>query len=570
MKRSQVRHPEDEQLFRYADGELPGRATRQISSHLQACWECRVELAELQDIVAECVRYRKNVLQRHLPSPPAPWIDIYQAFAEVDAFTEPAFFSRLGRLFLQVPRANVRRWAPVVVALTVLCVLFLRFRQTPSVQAAELLRRAVAAADARPEKPRKIQVRTKARRLTRLAGSTTRMKLSAADADALNSLQALFRAANYDWNDPLSAKAYQAWRDQLADKRDEVSEDRDSYRIRTNTGSGELMQATLKLTTEELRPVEGRFEFRSHEWVEIMEVPGDLAAVEAIVPMESHPAVKHAPSPTLPAPAGTLLPGTNPFATIGDELHVLIALHQVGADLGDPIEVTRSGGRIIVAGVGIAPQRRQEINSVLGSMPNVAVRFSDSAPVRIQPEQERRADSSISPDIVQLQARIAAQIGGRAYFDQLSSQVLDMSEPMMSRAYALRRLAERFSTSVEAELSPEDRELLGDLRQEHTIALRQQASEIERALKPALASVRSPVDAPSEPPPSFPAWQAATEDLFQSARRVERLLAVMFGVAPGEASNAQIPSQLLANISQLRSRLDAYDRLSTPGRREKR
>ena len=569
MKGSQVRHPEDEQLFRYVDGELPGRSARQIRSHLEACWECRVELAELQDTVAECVRYRKNVLQRQLPSPPAPWIDIYQAFAKIDASAEPAFFSRV-RSQAEACATSLRRWAPAVVALAVLCVIFLRFRQTPSVQAAELLRKAVAAADARSERPRKIQVRTKARRLTRLAGSKTQAKLSAADSDALNSLQALFRAANYDWDDPLSAKSYQSWRDQLADKRDEVSEEPDSYRIRTNTGSGELMQATLKLTTQELRPVEGRFEFRNQEWVEITEVPGDLPLAEAITPPESRPAARHTPVQPVPVPGGVLLPPANSSATIGDELHVWAALHQAGADLGDPIEVSRSGGQIVVAGVGIAPQRQQEIAGVLGSMPHVAIRFSDSAPVKVQPERERRADSSISSDVLQLQARIAGQMGGRVFFDQLASQVLDMSEPMMSRAYALRRLAERFSADVESELTPEDRELLRSLKEEHTTALRQQTAEMERALRPALASVSNPVDVPGETAPSFPTWQAATEDLFQSARRLERLLAVMFGVTPGEASNAQLPSQLLANVAQLRARLDAYDRLSIPGRRERR
>ena len=33
----------------------------------------QVELEELQNTVGECVRYRKNILGRHLPPPPAPW-----------------------------------------------------------------------------------------------------------------------------------------------------------------------------------------------------------------------------------------------------------------------------------------------------------------------------------------------------------------------------------------------------------------------------------------------------------------------------------------------------------------
>ena len=85
-------HPEDEQLLRYADGESPARAAGEIRSHLEACWQCREQLEQLQNTVGECVRYRKNILQRHLPEPPAPWPDIYRGFAEIDAALDPGSF----------------------------------------------------------------------------------------------------------------------------------------------------------------------------------------------------------------------------------------------------------------------------------------------------------------------------------------------------------------------------------------------------------------------------------------------------------------------------------------------
>src|SRR6266849_3182926 len=95
MRMPQMSHPDEEQLLRYADGESPARPARRIRSHLEACWECRSALEEQQNAVGECVRYRKNVLQRHLPPPPAPWMDIYRGFTEIDATQKPAFFSRV-------------------------------------------------------------------------------------------------------------------------------------------------------------------------------------------------------------------------------------------------------------------------------------------------------------------------------------------------------------------------------------------------------------------------------------------------------------------------------------------
>ena len=97
-----MRHPEDEQLLRYADGELPARAAAAIRSHLEACWQFREQLEQLQNTVGECVRYRKNILQRHLPPPPAPWADIYRGFGEIDAaLAQASRFSSRGHSVLE-------------------------------------------------------------------------------------------------------------------------------------------------------------------------------------------------------------------------------------------------------------------------------------------------------------------------------------------------------------------------------------------------------------------------------------------------------------------------------------
>jgi hypothetical protein len=371
-------------------------------------------------------------------------------------------------------------------------------------------------------------------------------------------VQALFVAANYDWNSPLSAKSYEAWRNQLRDKQDQVTEDREYYQVRTDSGSGELAEATLKLRTQDLRPVEGRFEFRDREWVEITELADDAVPPSEVAASPSHAISGHANSTAGVTPDSAGASSTSAFATPGDELRAVAALHQVGADLGDPVEVSRNGSEVVVSGVGIDPARQREIQNALTAQPRVVVRFSESAPSNVRPTRSS-ADTPLSADGQQLPSRIAAQVGGRANFEQLASQVLDLSEPMMSRAYALRRLAELFPSDVESQLSAQDRQLLRRLRQEHTAALRQQAAELNRMLKPVL-----PAHGGAAPGRiiSSGAWQSATEDLFQTARRVEKLLAVMFAAAPGESADDQVPAQLLSNLTELRAKLEGYDRLS--------
>jgi len=431
-----------------------------------------------------------------------------------------------------------------------LCGLFYRYRITPSVQASELLHKAMIASDTRPVKPHLLRIRTRSSSVTRRTGPDQALPANAGDRETLNSLKTLFHNANYNWDDPLSARAYSAWRDQLSAKHDQVTEERDSYRIRTEAESGDLLEASLQLSTQDLQPKEGRFAFRNSDWVEITAMPEESEPVASVIPAAPEARA------TLPK-LSTGIAASLPAPTAGDELGVLVALHELGADLGDPVEVSRNDREIVVSGVGIAPERRQAIQQALGSLANVAVRFTESAPAG-GPPQPVAPETAAGSDIPQVQSRIAEQMGGRAHFDELAAQVLDRSEPLMARAYALRRLQEKFPATLEAQLSPEDLATLRRLQREHTAALRQQTRELEQTLKPALKSTPS-----GQAFGLSGALQPATEELFQSARRVEKLLAVVFGAAaPDDAMHTtQLPAQLMSAVSELRANVEAYEHL---------
>ena len=106
-------------------------------------------------------------------------------------------------------------------------------------------------------------------------------------------------------------------------------------------------------------------------------------------------------------------------------------------------------------------------------------------------------------------------------FERLAAQLLDMSDAVMSRAYALRRLAQRFPPPVEAELSPAERRVLRNLDQEHAAVLGHQPAEMERLLAPVLVSLGGGCAGAAEDPVAATAWQPAAEELFRAARRVE-------------------------------------------------
>ena len=130
-----------------------------------------------------------------------------------------------------------------------------------------------------------------------------------------------------------------------------------------------------------------------------------------------------------------------------------------------------------------------------------------------------------------------------------------MSDTMMSRAYALRRLAERFTPDVESRLSEADRQILRNVNREHIDALAQQEAQIEKLLGPVLISIAGS-------PGSAPAAAGTAEDLFRSSRQLETLLAKLLGATAGDAPNGQLPRQVLGALAELRVNLDLYKRLT--------
>jgi hypothetical protein len=242
---------------------------------------------------------------------------------------------------------------------------------------------------------------------------------------------------------------------------------------------------------------------------------------------------------------------------------VFAALHRAGADLGDPVDVTRTGAHIVVTGVGIAAERQRKIRDELRALPQVTLRFSDPSNDAAAPEGRNASAISVNPGAGPLQIELAKQLGGPAGFEQFADQVLELTDGFMARAHALRRLAERFPPELEAQIPPQERQLLQTMRREHTEPLLRNVVEVQDRLLPVLAAVPTlsnvtPLAITSK------TWQDATEELFREARRTEGMLVTILGATAGDNQSLELPAQVLASLKELRYRVEDYERLTTP------
>jgi hypothetical protein len=517
MSQLSSRHLTEEQLARYQDGQ----AQPSEIQHLDACGECTDRLADLEASVEAYRAFLVSIESSALQAPPQPWRPLNSLIAQHET-------SR-----------SRQRWQLWLIPLfgTAICVALLigimlrRPSQEPTLPAAEEL----LSRSARAQLPnhRMVSMRLHGQSLIRPAVLST----SAEDNPELAHLANLFTEARYNWQEPLSARSFQSWRSGLRDKRDSVTIIRargaeNAYRIRTDTSSGVLRSSALTLRVKDLHPTQGTFQFEGEEPLEIDEF-------EPTPPRETF---RPAPPATEPEP----VPAETP-ASPADALHVLAALNEIGADVGEPIEISEDANRqVLVRAMGLSPDRLHQIAAAIWPLshtnPSIDTDVNASgATIPLRPQTVTAAVSSSGMPAA-LRQRFEDRLGGPAALQEMTDRVLETSALVIARAHAIEVLATKFPPQIESGLAVNDQQLLVHLRQIHVAALSDLTARLQTDLRPLLTSASA-----TEKPPSL-RWQERAPDLLSTAQRLDdalnRLLAGSYSDAEGETLLNSLGGQL--------------------------
>ena len=407
-------HPEEGQLLRFCEGELPAREVSRIEDHIRGCWECRTHIDDVRSIISDYIHYRSDVLLPGMPPPPAPWTSLGREFQRIR--NEQASDGRF-KVF--------RRPLPWI-----------------------------------------------------LAG-----------------LAALVAAT-----------------------------------------------AAVVLIKPDSHPAPPRSEIHERK------------SAEAVEYRASQPAPKR----SVPSPKNTPVPEER----VGpdNELKVIAALHRIGADLGDPVEVTRRPNTIVVSGAGLEPERVAQLRASVATIPHVSFDFAAPAPPPTDASPAVVESGRSSP----MHAEIARQFTDRAAFQNFVDQTLEASEEMLARAHALRSLADRFPPNIESQMSAGGITLLASIRNEHAAALASSVIGIDRSVAPVLRSLRATAN--SHPSSAEANWQAAGGTLLSTAERVDQLIGTMFTTTTGSSldslSASALAAQLADVLGEIKAEVASFQRLS--------
>lgn len=500
-------HPTQEALLRLADEDLALDEARGVERHLAGCAGCRDEFLSLRETSEEILRFHQNVLKPSLPSPPRAW--------------EPPRWKGTAPRVIPFP---IRVAAGAAAAIAAVVLVRWMLRPVP-VSAAELLRKAEVREQAASSARHRIRIRYKNYSWTRPARLTGSAYPAPGDPAGI---EAVLRQAGFPSEDPLSASAFSQWRNRLPERHDEVRRDPETYVVTTSAPTGVIREASLTLRSSDLHATRATLRYRSNETLDMDEVPaddGDLQGAQPRIPELAAPPVE--PQPASPA-------------TPAEEVEVTAALHSLGADLGEPIDVARTGGVIVISGAGLPASRQEQIRAAVSGIAGVRVVFEPGDGRRVGggglPGRTAAPPDVTNPLLDQLRAAAnsAADPG---------DALIDATDRAVQRAYALATLARRFPPPSETVLAASDRSVLRSIAMDHARVL----STSVGSMTGLLLRVLSPVNGA---PAATSSWQETADAMVAASRDADQAI----NAATGDLDARE--SRLAGALARLRGLIE--------------
>jgi hypothetical protein len=529
-------HPSPNELLLAIEGELSPKEELAVNQHLQQCWECRAQSEKIRDGILDYMTYHDQ-LAKAMDPPPAGWSGfpyrLHSAQAECRE-TRPARFA-------------MRRQFVLAAILLVFAgfIGYIRLARPPSVSASEVLRLAVAAKRMPSAAPRRRFL------IKHGAHSFTRDMRAAANNPDESEVQRAFERSGWNWSDPLDPEAFAHWRDSLVAKEDRVrTEGREVTLTTAGSGGGAILEASLTLRVQDWHPLAEQVHLDDRSTVEITELPSEegssgpsIAAAEFGVP----------PAAMAGAPKELEV---DEAALAKAELRARIALHLIGADLGEQIEVRRAGTQVSVKGFANNSQRKRQIDAVLAGIPDLQISLHSISEVAVSPAPASAAMAVASdPQPPLLRDRLPDVFHEEADRQRFVDSTLSSSQAALMRSWALRRLAERYTAQEIASLDVNSRDALRSLLNDHLRGMRAELGELRGLWKDILPNTQVPAADPTAAD-----WQAQALKLFATMQSADQLCT--WGLAADSGSGLDSPNLLRKLAGDLAEAQTWLDRLS--------
>jgi hypothetical protein len=588
-------HLNDGWLLLTIDGELSASEYSLVQEHVRSCWRCRARKEQLKRTIEEIVEYKQALVAPDMPPVPE---------------NKAVFKARLNQMAAELGRPSlVRRWTMALLqgcrlmpssravwAISTAVVIALIFcvkmpRKTPVASPSELLHRATVSNSRSLEKVnqsvivQKLTIKANGHKITRTFYYDTVQRRHAhrADVDARTELavEQDFQRSSFSWGDPLSAQTFGHWRDGIVDGKDEVTELSGGrlLKLDTTADSGPVAEASLTVREDDYHPVAEGLRLRDNTQIEVAELSYEVVGLSSLSPdifggSSTEPIRLPAVSTMMPVRAA--LPDAAQLAV--SELQVRTTLHGIGADLGEQITVDQGAdGLVRVDGIAEDESRKRQIAHALMGIPFTEVHLKtiaqavaylqpNPAPVDTNPARVTTVAATKPP---LLEKQLEQRFPDADQRTEYVNQSLALCQSASARAWALSRLADRYTPAQVALLNTESRKQLNTLLNDHLTALREDINRLQNQLGQVLSSESNTVAANTvSPDTSFFKAAGRTNNWRDEAHRVhssvdivnESVSTLLASSIAGKTDDQEmIELNLRTTLTQLQAELQLLD-----------
>ncbi len=586
-------HLSEEDLLLYLDGELSSRRARKVSQQIRSCWQCRAQAEKTRQAITRFVDGR-NARVRVTP-PPGKWAG-FEARLRAAAMEEPPVHRSWRDL---LGAGTLLRFAAVAATVAVVLI-WMHGGFAPALSATEVLRRAeFAETQASLRTPeavvyQKVQIR-------RASGAGVRSAIveawSAPDAgrgkppegELWTDLQSVLSKNRMEGRSLLSPSACNAWRARLRGRSDAVTSGKladgtDVVSVRTISKDVPVVDAILEVgtvfRTSDWHPVEQRLRVQGQNGIRefsLSEVAFQVVARNTLVrPLGGSPNRPMLPAVPSPRPLSSIPQTPAPAVSQADEteLLALVVLHRAGACMGEPIEIVRRDGDVVVRGVAQTSRRRAEIVAALQSVPSlrIAVETVDEVLDKSAPASGSATNADVPARELHggqlpVEERLSARLSQQETI-ALANRLVELSNEWLAHAWALYRLEQAWPSTRIARLRAPSRWLLEGVVRDHTLALRERVASCRTALDP-FALPAGP-DTVAEPMTEA-VWPGEAREILERAREAHRLTYLLFTAQgpmdePVDGVLARLAASLLDSEARSRRLEGEVTRLIGPNR----
>lgn len=572
-------HLTRQQMLSYIDGELSRSEARKAEEHLHSCWTCLTEVDKLKADIATILDAQREQFEPTLPPPPKPWASIESLMTRAQPEEAVSLWTRLAvYLNAVLTPARLVVVSCVVAALVIFGYSMFRVR---TVSAREVMQK-IQAADTQRSTITKSQVireRVHVRKTihgqnqSQVASVDTWKSRSAAYWNVAKSglpaadLEAQYKAHNIPVDLPLSSASVDSW-GRAAGGNATVSRQGADMDV-SFAGSGNGAAGTVERVSLLVQPdtwqvkrmtldfADESFEVTEDDYsvVPTNEVPADLLAYLEPSPLPQIVATQPNIQPLTGIAAGSIhLPMVNLDKA---ELDVFTKLHDLKADLGEPVTVTRSTQAVQVGVWQLPPERQGEIRAALADEPGVQVEtteprtpFGHKAIARTTVPPADGAPLHIDVESGGDDQRLLKFFGSVDREQDFTNEALATSTAILSHLYALRNLQAQFPIDKALWLPPEEQARLDILVRDHATAISTNLDALSRQLAPVDANFNI-TPCVSSVSPVATSWQSESLGALETARVVDHLLRAVLTTSQAPA----VPDSALPQIDQNLCRL---------------